>query len=87
MDWPFSGLLAGIWKNSVKIYINDGSSWLYIAGLPALAVVDQHPVKDAVILLANILQHFGEEFSEKVVVRGFLKAELADVVHVDSKLF
>jgi hypothetical protein len=59
----------------------------YITGLPAFAVVDQHPVKNAIIDFANVLQHFGEEFSKKFVVRGFLKAEFAHIVHVDRKLF
>lgn len=51
-------------------------------GLPALAVVQLHPVVLAVLNLATVLQCLGEQIAQVVVVGCVLKAKVADVRQV-----
>ena len=59
----------------------------HCAGLPALAVVEHHPVVHAILGLARIFKNLGEELSQEVVVGRLLEAELANIVEVDGELF
>ena len=56
-----------------------------MACFPTLAIVQQHPVINTVVLFTSGLEHFGEEFSEKIIVRVLFKAEFADIIHVYRK--
>ena len=57
----------------------------YVAGFPAFAAVEKHPVKDAILGLAQCLQNLREQLPKEVVVRRFLEAKLSDVVEIDAK--
>lgn len=48
-------------------------------GLPALAVVQLHPIVLAVLNLATVLQCLGEEVAQVVVVGCVLEAKVANV--------
>jgi hypothetical protein len=50
--------------------------------LPALAIVQLHPVVLAVLNLASALERLGEELAEVVVVGGILETKVADVAKV-----
>lgn len=50
--------------------------------LPALSIVQLHPVVLAVLDLASALERLGEEFAQVVIVGCVLKAEVADVAEV-----
>lgn len=50
--------------------------------LPALSIVQLHPVILAILHLASALERLREEFAQVVIVRGVLKAEVADVAEV-----
>lgn len=54
--------------------------------LPTLAIVEEHPVVNAIFRLAAVLEDLGEEFAQEVVVGCLLETELADIVEVDSEL-
>ena len=58
------------------------SRWVRLENLPALAVVELHPVVLAVLDLAGALERLREELAEVVVVRGVLEAQVADVAQV-----
>ncbi len=57
----------------------------YMTCFPTLVVIQQHPVIDTVILFTGSLEHLGEEFPEKVIVRVLFEAEFPDVVHINRK--
>jgi hypothetical protein len=57
----------------------------HMACFPTLAIVQQHPVINTVVLFTSGLEHFGEEFSKKIIVRVLFKAEFADIIHVYRK--
>ena len=63
----------------------EGKYEAYMTCFPTLAVVQQHPVIDTVILFASGLEHLGEEFPEKVIVRALFEAEFPDIVHINRK--
>lgn len=50
--------------------------------LPALAVIELHPVVLAVLHLSGALQRLSEQLAQVVVVGGVLEAEVADVAEV-----
>ena len=50
--------------------------------LPALSIVQLHPVVFAVLDLASALQRLGEELTQVVVVGCVLEAEVTDVAEV-----
>ena len=57
----------------------------YIASLPTLATIQEHPVVDAIILFTTVLQHLGEQFPKEVIVWCLLEAQLPHIVHVNAK--
>lgn len=63
----------------------EGKYEAYMTCFPTLAVVQQHPVIDTVILFTGSLEHLGEKFPEEVIVRVLFEAELPDVVHINRK--
>ena len=73
--------------NSYYIKVLDGARITYIASFPTLAVVQQHPIVDTIILLSNILENLGEQLTKEVIVRRLLESQLSHVVHVNGKLF
>jgi hypothetical protein len=50
--------------------------------LPALSIVQLHPVVLAILDLASALERLGEEFAQVVVIGRVLKAEVTDVAEV-----
>ena len=58
----------------------------YVAGFPALSVVEKHPIEYPILLLAESLENLSKQLPEEVVVGRLLEAQLADIVHVDRKL-
>ena len=50
------------------------------SGFPPFPVVEQHPIVDPILGLANALEGLGEELTQEVVVGGLLEAELSRVV-------
>ena len=54
--------------------------------LPALAVVDLHPVVFAILHFARILERLSKEFAKVVVVWRVFESEVADVRKVFVKL-
>lgn len=50
--------------------------------LPALAVVELHPVVLAVLYLASALERLREQLTQVVVVGGVLEAQVANVAQV-----
>jgi hypothetical protein len=42
-------------------------------GLPALASVEEHPIINAVLGFAHVLEHLGEKLTKEIIVRGFLE--------------
>lgn len=55
--------------------------------VPALAVVELHPVVLAILDLASVLQCLSEEIAEVVVVWSVFKAKVADIRKVLVELF
>ena len=47
--------------------------------LPALAIVQLHPIVFAVLNLARVLESLSEKFSEVIVIWSILKPEVPDV--------
>jgi hypothetical protein len=43
------------------------------------------PIVDAIFNLASVLEHFGEQLSQEIVIRGFLKTEFPNVVKINPK--
>ena len=54
--------------------------------MQTLPSVDRHPVVHAVFDFPAVLEDLGKEFSEEIIVRGFLETELANIVEVDGEL-
>lgn len=50
--------------------------------LPALSIVQLHPVVLAILNLPSALERLREEFTQVVVVRCILKAEVTDIAEV-----
>lgn len=70
----------------LAVHLLNGSSWVGLHHLPALAVVQLHPVVFAVLDLSSALQGLGEKLAQVVVVGGILEAEVANVAQVLVKL-
>lgn len=75
----------------VSISINNNgfgsvSDATHVPSFPALAVVQEHPVKDTILRFAERFEHLCEKFTQEVVIRRLLEAELAHIIHVDRKL-
>lgn len=51
-------------------------------GLPALTIVELHPIILAILHLAAVLESLCEQVTKKVVVGSILKAKVADVAEV-----
>lgn len=56
--------------------------WVGFHYLPALSIVQLHPIVLAVLNLASALKRLREEFAQVVVIRCVLKAEVTDVAQV-----
>lgn len=54
--------------------------------LPALAIVELHPVVLAILNLASALERLGEKLAQVVVVGCVLEAEVTDVAEVFVEL-
>jgi hypothetical protein len=65
-----------------KIYKVSGA----YRSFPALPVVQQHPIINAILELASVLQDLAEEFAHKVIVGRLFEAELPNIVEIDRKL-
>lgn len=59
--------------------------WMLLHVLPALPVVDLHPVILAIFHLAGVLESLREKVAEVVVVRCVLEAEVTDVREIFVK--
>jgi hypothetical protein len=64
------------------VHLLDSCRWVRLHNLPALAVVQLHPVVLAVFDLASALERLGEQLTQVVVVGGVLKTKVADVAKV-----
>jgi hypothetical protein len=64
------------------VHLLDGSGRVRLHHLPALAVVQLHPVVLAILNLPGALKRLGEELTQVVVVRGVLETEVANVAEV-----
>ena len=58
------------------------SRWVRLEDLPALAVVQLHPVVLAILDLSSALESLSEQLPKVVVVGCVLKAEVTDVAEV-----
>jgi hypothetical protein len=56
--------------------------WVGLHYLPALSIVQLHPVVLAVFNLPSALERLGEEFAQVIVIGGILKAEVTDIAQV-----
>lgn len=72
--------------NRYYVKVSGGARITYIASFPALAIVQQHPIVDTIVLLPDILENFGEQLPKEVVVRRLLESQFSHVVHVNGKL-
>jgi hypothetical protein len=70
----------------LAVHLLDRRSWVRLHDLPALAVVQLHPVVLAVFDLAGALECLRKELTQVVVVRGVLEPEVADVAQVFVEL-
>ena len=58
------------------------SRWVRLHDLPALSIVELHPVVLAILNLPSALKRLGEELAQIVVVRGVLESEITDIAEV-----
>lgn len=56
--------------------------WVGFHYLPALPIVQLHPVVLAVLNLPSTLQRLSEEFAQVIVVRCILKAEVTHIAQI-----
>jgi hypothetical protein len=61
--------------------------WVRLHRLPTLAVVELHPIVDAIFLLARILESLSKELAEVVVVWLVFESEVSDVAEVLVEFF
>lgn len=83
---PVPTTKKGSIEHSYYVKVCGGAKITHIASFPSLAVVQQHPVVDAIILLSDILENLGEQLTEEVIVRRLFESQLSHVVHVNGKL-
>ena len=57
----------------------------YVAGFPALSVVEKHPIEYPILLLAESLENLSKQLPEEVVVGRLFKAELSHVIQIDAE--
>lgn len=74
------------WDKHTKRTKKKKKSTYVQLGFPSFAVVQKHPVVDAVLNLVHALQCLGEQVSQKVVVWSLLERQLANIVQVDTEL-
>lgn len=58
------------------------SGWVRLHRLPALAIVQLHPIVLAILNFSSALEGLGKELPEVVVVRGILEAQVTNVAEV-----
>lgn len=54
--------------NSYYVKVWDRARITHITSFPSLAVVQQHPIVNTIILFSDILENLGEQLAEEVVV-------------------
>ena len=59
--------------------------WVLLHVLPALSIVDLHPVVLAILHFAGILESLGEQIAKVVVVGSVLEAKIADIGEIFVK--
>ena len=52
---------------------------------PALAIIQQHPIVNAIILIPGSLKHFREELSKEIIVWILFKAKFPNIIHIDRE--
>jgi len=73
-------------KAEISKFCSSTIRGTYMSCFPALAIVQQHPIVDTVILITGGLQHLGEKLSKEIVVWTFFKTKLSNIIHIDCKL-
>jgi hypothetical protein len=76
---------GGVLVNVGMVHLLNGRG-MGLHYLPALSIVQLHPVVLAVLNLASALERLSEEFAQVVVVRCILEAEVANVAQILVKL-
>jgi hypothetical protein len=71
------------WEEArLNVHLLDSCRRVRLHDLPALAVVQLHPVVLAILNLASALESLGEQLTQVVVVGGVLETEVTDVAKV-----
>jgi hypothetical protein len=65
---------------------HDHNKPTYASSCPSLTVVEEHPIIDPIVLLAQRLQYLAKQLPQEVVIWALLEPKLANIVHVDRKL-
>lgn len=65
----------------IGVHLLD-SRWVGLHDLPALSVVELHPVVLAILNFASALKCLRKELTEVVVVGGVLKTKVADIAEI-----
>lgn len=80
-------IVSGLFLLQMRLLCSSSSCSLLTHGLPTLSIVQQHPVVNAVFCFSRCLECLGKQFTQEVVVGGFLKAQFADILQVNPKFF
>lgn len=72
--------------NKCYVKVGDETEITHITSFPSLAIVQQHPIIDTIILLSDILQNLGKQLTKEVIIRRLLESQLPHIVHVNGKL-
>lgn len=77
--------MAGVYGNHERTCISAKDKVTYIACLPTFAVVEKHPVKDAIFRFTKRFQYFREQLPKEVIVGGLFKPKFSDIMQIDGK--
>jgi hypothetical protein len=56
-----------------------------MSSFPALAIIQQHPIVNTIILIPRSLKHLRKELSKEVVVWILFKAKFSNIIHIDRE--
>src|ERR1700729_2980673 len=56
--------------------------WVLLHGLPALSIVELHPIVLAILYFASAFQCLGEQISKIIVIWRVLKSKISDIAQI-----